>query len=253
MSSQANNYLYDILKKYSASKYYDANEIKENIRTLIMQWAGNSFNDFFVMGSYAKGTRIVGSGDIDFFISIDNTTTMTLKEIYESLYNFLSQNNMSPRKQNVSIRINLNGIYVDVVPGKTQTGYINYHSLFKNKSQTWIQTNVKSQIDLISKSNRTGEIKCLKIWKKIHNLEFPSYYLELTVLKALRGRDYNDIARNFTFLLAYLRDNFKDDTIEDPTKPSNIVSDDLSGNEKSLIETTAAVSLEKTTWPDVIW
>lgn len=252
MSKNADEYLFKVLKKY-ALKNWDSDKVKEKLSPLIKEWGGNNINDLFVMGSFAKGTGILGLGDIDFFISIDNRINLSLKELYDRLYSFLEEKNFSPRKQNVSIRINWNTIDLDLVPGRTEGEHRNYHSLFSNRKQSWIETNVKAQIGLILNSNRINEIKCLKIWKKIHGLTFPSYYLELAVLKALKGNKYDQISLNLWHLLKYLNQDFATDKIEDPIKPSNMVSDTLNSTERSNIANTAAASLTKKNWEDIIW
>lgn len=245
-------YLNNIIKKYSIQNW-DADKVKGALLPTIRSWAGDNFNDFFVMGSFAKGTGIAGSGDIDFFISIDNRVNMTLKSIYDDLYSHLEKNNLYPKKQNVSIRINFRGIEIDLVPGRTERGYQNYHTLFSNKSHKWIETNVKAQTELISKSRRNDEIKCLKVWRMNHELDFPSYYLELTALKALKGNSFYELSPNFITLLRYLSNDFVTDKVIDLTKESNIVSDLLSVSEKKIISETASQSLSKSFWENILW
>jgi len=86
------------------------------------------------------------------------------------------------RRQNVSTRIEISGLNVDITAGTKITGYQNYHWLYRSKDGTKKQTNVQMHINDISKSGRTNEIKLLKIWRELNKLDFPSIYLEYLVI-----------------------------------------------------------------------
>ncbi|MEK9132021.1 MAG: hypothetical protein AAB447_03870, partial [Patescibacteria group bacterium] len=112
-----------------------------------------------------------------------------LKSIYDSLYDKLNGSYRNVRKQNVSVRINLNGLEVDVTPARKHTGLTNDHWVYLSKQNTRQQTNVQRHITDISRSGRTNEIKVLKIWRELNKLDFPSVYLEYLLVKnILAGR-----------------------------------------------------------------
>lgn len=71
-------------------------------------------------GSRAKGTAIDIATDLDLFISLSSTTSNTLKEIYDSLYDCMIRQGITARKQNVSIGITYQNKDVDLVPAKRQ-------------------------------------------------------------------------------------------------------------------------------------
>ena len=102
-------------------------------------------------------------------------------------------------------------------------------------------------------SNRTNEIILTKIWRHIHKLDFPSVYLELTVLDALYNKTVNDLANNFWTVLTYIRDNLVDSSVIDPANTNNKISDMLYKYEKEAISTKAKESLGKKTWVEIIW
>jgi tRNA nucleotidyltransferase (CCA-adding enzyme) len=88
---------------------------------MIKEWAGDCLNDIQISGSRAKakGTAINISSDLDLFVSLKSTTNNTLKEIYDSLFSYISSSKgINCRKQNVSIGINYGGHSIDLVPGK---------------------------------------------------------------------------------------------------------------------------------------
>src|SRR5689334_13660590 len=85
---------------------------------VIQQWAGNMLLNVSPSGSFAKGTANKSGTDIDLFISLSENTTETLKEIYDSLHKKMSASGYTPKRQNVSINIQVDGYDVDLVPGK---------------------------------------------------------------------------------------------------------------------------------------
>jgi hypothetical protein len=224
----------------------------QKIYPLIKEWAGGCLLEVSFSGSYAKGTGIKGSTDLDLFISLDPSTPHTLKQIYDGLHSFLDKQGLAPRAQNVSIAVKFLGLSVDLVPGRKQPGNTNDHSLFKNRTQTWTQTNVQTHIDLIQNSGRLNEIRAIKIWRSLHQLNFPSFLLELTVLDTLSGKNKDQPSTNVVTVLQYLRDTFPNSRILDPANSNNIVSDDTSPTEKAAISRAAGQSL-RSNWNEVIW
>jgi hypothetical protein len=152
----------------------------------------------------------------------------------------------------VSIGITHNGLSIDLVPGKIQSGYQNYHSIYSSKKDTWLQTNVDLHISKVRTSNRANEIILTKIWRQINGLDFPSIYLELTVLDALYNKPVNDLANNFWTVLTYLRDRFVDSAVTDPANTNNKISDMIYRYEKEAIASKANESLGKQTWGQII-
>lgn len=224
-----------------------------NIKGILYKWAGNQLSELKQSGSSAKGTAVRGIADFDIFISLKSDTQPTLKEIFNSLDAYVKAAGILTRRQNVSIRITQFDLSIDLVPGKIQSGYQNYHSIYSSKKDTWMQTNIDLHISRIINSNRRDEIILTKIWRHIHSIEFPSIYLELTVLDALYNKKVNDLANNFLAVLGYLRDKFVDSVVTDPANTNNTISDMLNKYEKDAIASKARESLNKQNWGDIIW
>ena len=112
-------------------------------------------------------------------------TPCSLKEIYYSLCNYVSARGIVIRKQNVSIGVTYQGRKIDLVPARRIDSHSNYHNLYKRKQDSWMQTNIDLHINNVRTSSRVTEITALKIWKELHNLEFPSICLETYALNAL--------------------------------------------------------------------
>jgi predicted nucleotidyltransferase len=249
-------YLNQIVSKYhikedidAYTKHFIINPIEEELR----QWAGYNLNKIFLSGSRSKGTAINISSDLDLFISFNSTCSQTLKEIYNSLFTHMRLRDLDVRKQNVSIGLNYKGFSIDLVPSKKHYGHTNFHSLFKNKSDSWTQTNVEQHINLIKNSGRLNEIILIKVWRKLHGLDFPSMYLELFTIDALKYKSKNELSNNFWFLLNELTRSFKSKRIVDPSNSNNIISNDLKESEKYKIVNKARECIGKEYWSEIIW
>ena len=217
-------------------------------------WANQYLNYIGPSGSLAKGTAVAGGTDVDVFISIKNNVPEDLKEIYESLYKWADKRFWIPSRQNVSIGISWLGTKVDLVPGRVQGILTTDHSLWKNKQQTWKQTNITTHINTVRNSGRVNEIRALKVWRQCHNLDFPSFYLELTVIDALWGKPKGiNLAANVSTCLEYIRDNLDTACVIDPANTNNVISDDLSASEKRKIAEQAGKSRNEPYWKQVLW
>lgn len=244
-------YVAQIIQRYAPSSMTAL--VFGQISPLLTQWAGSQLSRVFISGSNAKGTAIRGGTDLDIFISLKSSISQDLGEIYESLYQFATKQIWLPRKQNVSIGIQYLGSKIDLVPGRIQAGSFTDHSLYKNKATTWTKTNVDLQITTIRTSQRIDEIKAIKIWRNLHNLEFPSFYLELIVIEALRYQRAANLAQNVLEVLRYISDNIIVSRVLDPGNMSNVISEDLTVAEKSALSFAAANSLRESDWNRIIW
>ena len=249
----ADDYLKAIIQTRKAPSYSLNDWRFSNILSIIREWAGSQLSEIKLSGSGAKGTAICGVADVDIFISLKSNTTQTLKELYTSLDNYVKYKGISTRPQNVSIRVYQNGLNIDLVPGKKQEGFHNFHSIYSSKKDTWMQTNIDAHITKIINSNRINEIILTKIWRENHTIDFPSIYLELTVIDALNYKSIGDIANNVRAVLNYLRDEFVESKVTDPSNSNNIISDSLYKYEKQAIAKKAEESLKKDSWDKIIW
>jgi len=246
-------YVYDVLNRHqSASSILVANNVINSLTNSITTWANGHLNGVYVAGSIAKGTAISESSDVDILISVNPTATETLKEVYEKLFNRFTADGLSPKRQNVSLGLDVSGWKVDVVPAKKQSLSTNDHSLWSHKSQARRETNIHNHVKYVADSQRLNEIKLLKIWRKLHNLEFPSFPLEITVINVLSGRSTTTPSANFVKVLEFIRDSMSTARVLDPTKPSNILSDKLTATEKNVLSISARESLGKN-WEHVVW
>lgn len=248
--TQQDDYISQVLAKYAvttaAGGYYTA------LDPYLRNWAGAYLSRTFISGSYAKGTAVKGSTDIDIFVSLRSDYPV-LNNMYENLYQFSQERGWFPRRQNVSMGIQYLGAKIDLVPGRIQGGYQNWHSLYKSKQSTWTQTNVDLQIDTVKNSFRTREIRAIKIWRNLHNLEFPSFYLELAVIDALKHQSTAPLADNVLKALTYISQSITATRIVDPGNTNNVISDELTVSQKVALSLAAAKSLREPNWGQIIW
>lgn len=263
-------YLYQVIQKYNPRDLnaYSAEIYK--LKAILKSWAGSCYLDIQDSGSRAKGTAISLSSDVDYLVSLTsncNENNGGLQGIYNSLYQKLKGIYPSARKQNVSVRIDLTGnnllslvdkLEVDITPGRRQSIYEDYHSLYVSKQETWKQTNIKKHIIDVSTSDKKDEIKLLKIWRELNKLDFPSIYLEYLLLSKilLYHTTSMGIANNFWHILLELAKDSGNplfSRIEDPASTTNILSDLLTDAEKYKIITKAKESTRHNDWGQIVW
>lgn len=227
--------------------------VEYTLRPTIEAWANGHLLSVTPSGSFSKGTANLSGTDIDLFISISPNVLETLREIYDKLERALQNAGYITRRQNVSINITVGGRSVDLVPAKRQNLFLDDHSLYRRKADSWTKTNVVTHAHLISTSGRTEEIRILKLWRDQLALDWPSFYLELTVLRALGyTATYGDLAANVSTVFDFLRDSFVAARIVDPANTNNIISDDLSQAGKQRISAAGARARATQLWNDVV-
>jgi hypothetical protein len=248
----ADQYLAQIISKYQINEAGVKGQVGLLYPT-IQRWANQYLLEAIYSGSIAKGTAISLGTDADVFISLSSATQETLADIYNTLYNALTQAGYQATKQNVSIGVNSGGYQIDLVPGKRQSQYGYDHSLYRNKASTWTKTNVKTHVSHVVGSNRIHEIKLTKIWRQLNKLDFPSFYMELAVINCLSGRSYSDLNGNFWHVLGFLSGDFVNSRYLDPANTNNVISDDLSVSERQQIRSAAQIACTKPDWAQIVW
>ena len=254
-------YLQQVLLKYQARDLSPYSTSISQLKNTLQVWANTCYAEILNSGSRAKGTAISIASDVDYLVSLKsdcNENNGGIESIYESLYSVL-KNYAGVRKQNVSIRISLGGLMVDVTPARKQSGSTNYHWLYVSKKNTRTQTNIQKHNNDISTSGRTNEIKVLKIWRELYKIDFPSIYLEYLVV--------NIILKNYPTGIEKLEDNtwhalnelakYSDNPLnarlEDPANSANILSDLLTQTEKNNIMNKARETIQPKDWRQVVW
>lgn len=245
-------YLNGVIAKYAVN-VVGAKSAVQTIYPIIERWSNGYLSGAEFSGSFSKGTAISIGTDADIFISMSSNTPGTLADLYNTLDKAIIWAGYQTRRQNVSIGTTVNEYKIDLVPGRRQSQYGNDHSLYRRKANSWTQTNVNTHIDYVTSSNRILEIKLAKIWRQLHKLEFPSFYLEMAVIDALKYARIGDIAANFLKVLEFFRDSLVSKTYIDPANTNNVISDDLYSSEKATVADQARVSTIQENWTAIVW
>lgn len=241
-----------IQNRQSTSLSYNDARLTD-IKNVIKAWAGSQLSEIKLSGSCAKNTAIQGKSDCDLFISLKASGTKSLREIYYALNSFIQKAGYRTRLQNISISVITNGLTIDLIPAKVDEVTENYHNLYLSQQDSWTKTNVDLHTNEVLQTGRQEEIIATKIWGKLHNLTFPSVYLEMVVIYVLKHCDKNQAADNFLAVLEYLRDDFIYQSFVDYSNSSNIVSKLVCKYQKEEIRVAARKSLEQNYWENIIW
>ncbi len=214
-------------------------------------WAGKHLLELTPSGAFEKGMANASGMRIDFLASISPSAPFSSREIYESLYHSLDKMGLKPKSRNVSIAINLGGLTVDIVPARRDNPQTEEHWLYSALRGKAFVTDPNQHVLDALKSNRRDEVRVLKLWRDKNNLSFPSYYLELTVAAALRGKP-RELSDNVWTVFGYLENHFVARSVLDPANAHNIVSDELDIREKARIRTVAKVTRAAKSWQDIL-
>lgn len=134
------------------------------------------------------------------------------------------------------------------------TGYVVQRTFsYLRKRDSWTQTNVSVHVDTVRNSGRLKEIRAIKIWRYLRGLDFPSLYLEMFTIRALAGCLRTSLAENVLRALRTMGASLPSTRIEDPANTNNILSDDLTNQEKYRIAGLAAQSAREQYWGKIIW
>lgn len=249
----ADTYLQNILAREAVDTgvFSPLRGVQAQVMPVLQEWAGQYLRSVKPSGSFAKGTANKTGTDIDLFISLTDSVSNTMKEIYDTLFEKMKAKGYNPKKQNVSINVSAGGYSVDLVPGKRQNAWTEDHSLYRRRADTWTKTNIDTHIAKVMGSGCAPEIRILKLWRNQKGLDFPSFYLELATIEALTyvgGNPSDRVWKTFQ----YLRDTFPTARLVDPANTNNIISDDLTAAERQRIKTAAANALSASNWSEIV-
>ena len=162
------------------------------------------------------------------------------------------------------------------------------HTIYRRRTDAWMQTDVSEHMRVVGRSGWTDEIRAMKIWRERWRLDWPSFYLELTVLDALKGSlsatqeageeaalrsseakshmesspltvalkpcsTQRGLAGNMRRALEYVAEDFVRARVVDPANTNNVISDELRTEEKGAIAAAARKALGMSSWESVLW
>ncbi|MBN2537867.1 hypothetical protein JXB37_06285 [candidate division WOR-3 bacterium] len=253
-SADADDYVAAVLREYAlpSGPGSPAEAAARELKKLVGGWAGKYLMAIEPAGSYVKNTRVRGGTDLDLLVSLGPRTKGTVRQQYHCLFNWLKSQGLKPVTGHVTVIIQYHGLLVDLLLARQDWGGSGNHTVFETERERETSTNFETHERLVRESGRTEDIRALKIWRNLRGLRFPSFYLELVVLDALRHRAHNQPGANLLAVLEYLRDKFVRTPFRDPANFENRVSDELTEHEQMAIAEAAARSLGERDWAAIV-
>jgi hypothetical protein len=222
------------------------------VQALCEAWAGRYLLEVYPAGAYEKGTANQSGVSIDFIVSLSPQTPFLTRQIYESLYAHLERSGYEPERRAVSIGLRLDGAVIDIVPAKRESLGNDVQELYSTRRRTAMKTNLNHHVLDVIESGRREEIRVLKLWRDQHGLDFPSFYLELSTIAALKRRPLGELADNVWAALGYFEQLFVGRAILDPANANNVVSAEMTMNEKLAVATVAAATRATRSWTEIV-
>ena len=247
-------YAASVVEKYhvDADSGSPGHRAADKVIPLLKEWGKPYLQGITLSGAYAKNTAISLSSHVDVLVMLNPVPGMEIKGVFWNLFQFLTDHDLRPRTRTVSIQVPKNDLLIDVIPA-CREGSSSGNTLFNKKTGGAVLTDVAEHVHLVANSGRQQEICALKIWRERASLDFPSFYLELTVLKALEGERFGQLADNVTTTLRYIANRFEATVVRDPANSDNMVSNELSAAEKKAVAKTARAALYDENWKKAIW
>lgn len=251
----SNEYIRSVISNHNlpAGKDTKTKNALEEFTPKIKNWASNVLENIRPIGSYAKGTGIKGSSEIDLLVSLNVHTRGTLNDLSDNLFSYLRSNNFYPQRKEYSIRLIFVNTSVELFLSRSPAAGSMNNVLYNSTTNICLETKTQTHTDLILRSNRIEEIQAVKIWRNLTGLKFPTLYLELTVLNALFNRKKNRLEKNFLNVMEYLMEGFLEETVTDPANPKNIISDLLTTAEKKAVAAAAKIARNQADWSNILW
>jgi len=247
-------YVASVVEKYHIAADMDSpsHHAADEVLPLVKQWGKQFLAGMTLSGAYAKNTAISLSSDVDVLVALNPLPDKEMKSIFWSLFEFLSDRDLRPHTRDVSIQVEADGCKVDLIPACRDRG-TSGNLLFNKRLRGDVHTDVARHVHLVANSGRQQEICALKIWRERKKLEFPSFYLELTVLHALEGERFGQLTENVRAVLRYIASRFERVNARDPANEDNVISNDLTVSEKAAIAKAARDALYDENWKKILW
>ena len=248
------DYLRSILQREAVDTSVNAplRLLEAEVQALCEAWAGRYLLEVYPIGGFEKGTANQSGTNIDFVVSLSPQTPFLTKQIYESLFAHFQRNGLAPERRTVAIGLTLDGASIDIVPAKRESLSNDIHEIYSARRMTAIKTNLNQHVLDIIESGRREEIRILKLWRDQHELDFPSFYLELSTIAALKRRPLGELADNVWAVLGYFEQLFVGRAILDPANANNVVSGEMAMGEKMTIASAATATRGTRSWIEIV-
>lgn len=245
-------YVASIVEKYRVQVDTDspAHRAADGILPLLKTWGKQYLLGLTLSGAYAKNTAVSLVSHVDVMVLLAPVPGMEVKNIFWNLFEHLTEQNLRPHTREVSVQVEQKKFRIDLIPACREDGQ---NVLFNKKSGRSVPTDLAQHVHLVANSGRQQEICAVKIWRERNGFYFPSFCLELAVLRALENEPFGHLSDNILAVMRFLSDRFEKATLRDPANAENVVSSDLSVDERSEIAEAARKALYEENWKKLLW
>lgn len=226
--------------------------IFKSLRRFFFELFGQKLSQIVLSGSLVKGTAIEGTSDLDIVLIFKADAFITIDEMYKDVINLLKQSFGKVREQNVSIGITIEKKEIDIVPAKRQKALGNLLSLRSNATKSYIETNIIKHIEIVEKSPHKEVIRAFKIWNNQNKFGLNSFLIEMMVIQILKPISFLNLEKKITKILEFIANGITSQSIIDPTKPSNILNNEIDTVLESKMRMAALTALQDKNWKGFI-
>jgi hypothetical protein len=160
---------------------------------------------------------------------------------------------LAPVRRHVTMALDMGDAVVDLLPVKRLSTLSDIHEIYSARRGLPITTNLTQHVLDAHSAGWQDEIRILKLWRDLAGLDFPSFYLELATVAALRRRPADALADNVWAVLGFLERLLVPRAMLDPANAANIVSDELTSAQKRSIAAAASAARSGRPWSEIVW
>lgn len=249
----------DYLGKLLASQNLTSNQIEnlKNQRDAIVEEIEDEIGGnptLFNSGSYAKGTMIQASYDLDIVLYWAYNFQYSPRNLYIEIGRLLQSNSRHPKSKKVGWEIPFPGnFHIDVIPGKKILNKPTYAYLYNYDNDSRFQSSVKKHVSFVKNAKRQDVIRLMKLWKKRKNVPIKTFILEYIVIEACKGLSRNSLEPQLEAVFGFIYDGILSIRITDLANSQNIIINDITSEEKHRIRNLANQALEAGSWSQVFF
>ena len=249
------NYLRDILvgQNLTHNQIENLQNLRNKIEKQLKSGLKGSPRTYYG-GSYKKKTMIGASYDLDIVLYWTPDAPYTLQNLYKRVGSILQRNWDHVHEKKVGWELHFKGdFHIDVIPGKESSTDDRYAYLYNKETGGRLQTSIEIQVNYIKNSKRQDTIRLTKLWKKRKSVPIKSFILEFMIIEGCKGVSRNNLEPQLNAAFEYIEDNITTKRIVDPANSQNIISNDITSEEKNRIRRLASQALDADSWSQVFF
>ncbi|KKN05510.1 hypothetical protein LCGC14_1086650 [marine sediment metagenome] len=247
------------LRELLVSQNLTSNQIEnlKNQRDVIVEEIEDDIGGnptLFNAGSFAKGTMIQASYDLDIVLYWANNFTYTPRNLYIEVGSVLQSKGKTPKSKKVGWEIPFQGdFHIDVIPGKKISNKSGYAYLYNKDQDCRFQSSVKKHVTFVRNSRRQDVIRLMKLWKKRKTVPIKTFILEYIIIESCKGISRNYLEPQLNAAFDFIYDKILSRRILDPANSQNVICNDISDEEKHRSRRLANLALDADSWEQVFF